>query len=520
MRLGWLGQVTAQVGSGSRAWRHAPFGVVLAAAIALRAVAGAGYPSMLWTGDSVVYVRSALTLTPAAHHPGGYPLLLWLLRPFHSFTAVVAAQALLGLLTGVMVYALVWWAARTAWPHRLRRCQLLGCAAAAPALFDGDRLQLEHLLVSDELFGFLVMAAMTALLWRRPVTLRSAGLSGLLVGCAAVTRTAGLPLIAVIVAGIVVIGVTGGIAGRPRMARGGEWRRLGAGVTVATVAFLAPVTAYMTWFHSHHGEFGFNKHGAVWLYGRTAAFADCARIKPSPDLAVLCPSRPPKDRRIASPVYAAMFSKESPFRRVGGIYGPRSNELARRFASAAIKAQPVDYLRVVVRDTLRAFVPGHPPYPTTWTEAKYHFPKRARGALNTAAAVGQSQLADAYGGAGGQTRVVPPYARWVRAYQARFYLPGPALAALMLAGAVGIAAELVARVRLRRQGVQRPGEPGPGVAALPPWLMAVALLVIPAATADYDHRYVLPVIPLACLAAALTLIAHTRETDRVGGAAR
>lgn len=483
-------------------WRHALFGAVLVAAIVLRTVAAAGYPSMLWTGDSAVYVRGALTLRPGAHHPGGFSMLLWLLRPFHSFTAVVAAQAVLGVLTGVMVYALVWRAARTRWPHRLWFPQAVGCAAAAPALFDGDRLQLEHLVVSDVLFGFLVMAAVTTLLWRRPVTCLSAGLAGLLTGFAGVTRTAGLALILVVVTVIVVMGS----AGASRQSPG----RLATAVATAVGAFLVPVIAHMAWFHSHYGEFGFNRHGAVWLYGRTAAFADCARIKPAPDLAVLCPRWPPADRRIASPVYAAMFSKESPFRRVGGIYGPRSNDLARRFASSALKTQPVDYLRVVVRDTLRAFEPGHPPYPTTWTEAKYHFPKPTPSALNSAAAVRHTRLAAAYGGTTGDTRIVEPYARRIRGYQARFYLPGPALAGLTLIGLVGIAAGCLARIRQRR----RPSDHEGGDVVLP-WLMASALLVIPAATADYDHRYVLPVIPLACLAAALTLIPRTPRPNQL-----
>ncbi|MEU4544521.1 hypothetical protein [Nonomuraea dietziae] len=498
---------------GRWAWRHALFAGVLAAAATLRIVAAAGYPSMLWTGDSVVYVRAALTLTPAAHHPGGYPILLWLLRPLHGFTAVVAAQAVMGLLTGVMVYALVWRAARARWPHRFWLPQALGCATSIPVLLDGDRLQLEHLLVADELFAFLVMSAVTVLLWRRPVPRWSAGAAGLLAGCAAVTRFVGLPLILVIVAGLVVMGLNGGGAG------GGASRRRASGltVTVAVGAFLVPVTTYMAWFHSHYGEWGFNRHGAVWLYGRTAAFADCARIKPGPDLAVLCPKRPPSDPRIASPVYAAMFSEESPFHRIGGIYGPRSNDLARRFVRAAITAQPVDYLRVVAGDTLRAFAPGRPPYPTTWTAAKYRFPKSARTALNTAAAVRQTELAAAYGGATGVTRVVQPYARWVRAYQARLSLPGPALAVLMLVPVIGVAAR---RRQRRRHGTEagargRGGE-GRGGEVLTAWLMAGALLVIPAASADYDPRYVLPAIPLACLAAALTLIPRTPTPEHPG----
>ncbi|MFB9492524.1 hypothetical protein ACFQHS_28040 [Nonomuraea dietziae] len=491
---------------GRWAWRHALFAGVLVAAATLRIVAAAGYPSMLWTGDSAVYVRAALTLTPAAHHPGGYPILLWLLRPLHGFTAVVAAQAVMGLLTGVMVYALVWRAARARWPHRPWLPQALGCAASIPVLLDGDRLQLEHLLVSDELFAFLVMSAVTVLLWRSPVPRWSAGAAGLLAGCAAVTRIVGLPLILVIAAGLVMTGLNG--------AGAGAWRRRASGLTVivAVGAFLVPVTAYMAWFHSHYGEWGFNRHGAVWLYGRTAAFADCARIKPAPDLAVLCPKRPPSDPRIASPVYAAMFSKESPFRRIGGIYGPRSNDLARRFLWAAIKAQPGDYLRVVARDTLRAFEPGRSPYPTTWTEAKYHFPKSARRALNSAAAVRQTELAEAYGGATGVTLVVQPYARWVRAYQARLSLPGPALAVLMLIPVVGVAA----RWRQRRRPGTEAGARGRDGEALTAWLMAGALLVIPAASADYDPRYVLPAIPLACLAAALTLIPRTPAPERPG----
>jgi len=36
-----------------------------------------------------------------------------------------------------------------------------------------------------------------------------------------------------------------------------------------------------------------------------------------------------------------------------------------------------------------------------------------------------------------------------------------------------------------------------------PWVTAAALLVAPIAVADFDYRYLIPVIPFACLAAGL-----------------
>ncbi|WP_242676321.1 hypothetical protein [Streptosporangium minutum] len=71
------------------------------------------------------------------------------------------------------------------------------------------------------------------------------------------------------------------------------------------------------------------------------------------------------------------------------------------------------------------------------------------------------------------------------AYQYPAYLRGPLLGAILLVGAAGAV--------LRRR------------AALLPWAVAAALLVGPVAVLDFDHRYVLPVVPVACLAAALAI---------------
>ena len=52
-----------------------------------------------------------------------------------------------------------------------------------------------------------------------------------------------------------------------------------------------------------------------------------------------------------------------------------------------------------------------------------------------------------------------------------------------------------------------------GGEALLPWTISLALVVIPAATAEFDYRYVLVAVPFACLAAAMAFSPGTAGGD-------
>jgi hypothetical protein len=84
------------------------------------------------------------------------------------------------------------------------------------------------------------------------------------------------------------------------------------------------------------------------------------------------------------------------------------------------------------------------------------------------------------------TRLAQPWARFTDVYQRVVFLPGPVFALVMLAGLAGLLAH-------RRRSVD---------AALL-WLAAVAMMVLPTAEHEYTYRYVVPAVPLACIAAAL-----------------
>ncbi|MCP2335348.1 hypothetical protein [Actinomadura rupiterrae] len=469
---------------------HWVFAAALVLGALLRLVALFGYPTVFWFGDSGTYLKSALHFTPSPLRPSGYSLMLWFLHPFHDFRLVVAVQNLLGLGTAVLLYAVTWRWTSSRWPGRPWAAGLLSTAVAVPVLFDAYQIQLEHMLMSDVLFEFLAVAAVAALLWRRRVTWRLGLLAGVLLAAAALTRTVGIPLLFIAVAYLAVRNLADRLAerraagaelseGTQRQAAGrlARWRPLGAMVAI----FAVLLCGYASWYDEAHGRFELSATNGFFFYGRTAAFADCAKIKPPPSLAGLCHDWK-HDMPGVAPGYAALWGPRSPFRTMpDGVADEEGNRRASRFAQAAIAAQPGDYLSRGLRDTARSFSWGRSDYPTSWTVREYRFPSRhwqPKSAVKPARAYGRGTAAP---------RIVEPFAGWMRAYQKVVFLPGALLGVLLLVGLAGVAR------RARDWG---------GVALLP-WATGFALLIVPPFSADFDYRYLLPVVPFAALAAAL-----------------
>jgi hypothetical protein len=116
---------------------------------------------------------------------------------------------------------------------------------------------------------------------------------------------------------------------------------------------------------------------------------------------------------------------------------------------------------------------------------------------------------------GSQPSIVAPWSLMLRAYQKVFYLRGPFLFLFLLVGAVGVWLGIRRRTRI-------PGA-GWGGLALLPWLVGVALIVLPPMTAGFSYRYVQAAIPAVCLAAGLafcgrgSLITWLRGLKRAKG---
>jgi hypothetical protein len=106
-----------------------------------------------------------------------------------------------------------------------------------------------------------------------------------------------------------------------------------------------------------------------------------------------------------------------------------------------------------------------------------------------------SSEAHAYEDGNARTRIIDPYAESIRGYQKFVHLPGTMLGGIVIVGLAGMIP------MWRRWG----GE------AFLPWITGTGLLLVPPATAEFDYRYVLPTVPLLCIAAALTFSREPRE---------
>ncbi|WP_230421340.1 glycosyltransferase family protein [Actinomadura soli] len=450
--------------------RHPAFSVIIATAALLRLIAMLGYQPVMFFNDSFDYLHVATDPYPHPLRPDGYAFLLLVLKPFHSFVLVAAVQHLMGLAMGVMIYALL-----------RRRFRLPGwgaALAAAPVLLDAYQLQLEHLVLSDTMFTFLVMSAVTLLLWRDRPSWKIAAAVGLIVGLAWLTRSVGMPVLLGVLVYMLI-------------------RRSGWKIMAATLAAcMLPVLAYMGWYKADSDKFAITESNGIFLYARVYKFADCHQMK---DLPVseypLCTE--PANRLPNS--QDGIWNAQSPLNRYTGTrFSPENNALGNDFAKRAILAQPLDYLQVVAHDFFRVFRWERTVFPDPATYTQYEFENKSRPLPEWHMPGGgiASAEARAYERGEARTQVVEPFAGAARGYQDVFYLRGTMIGLILLTGLAGL-------VPLWRRF---------GGEALLPWTLATGLLLAPAATAEFDYRYVLPAIPLAALAAGAAFRPEARTT--------
>ncbi|MBO0806040.1 MAG: hypothetical protein J2P25_23580 [Nocardiopsaceae bacterium] len=492
--------------------RHKLFSWALAAGAVLRLLAVLGYPGALWfAGDSYVYLGAALRPQPNLSKTTGYSFFLRLLLPFHSLTLVVVAQHLMGLADAVMIYALL---------RRANVSKKWATIASLPMLLDGYVIENEHLIMTEALFTFLLMASLTIVLWKPRLSAWKALVVGLLLGYAAIVRTDGV-IVLVIFPLFVLI-------------RGWAWKTVAGWVSavVMCAGILIPVGAYANWFHSSTGQYGMTMSTGFYLWGRTSSFADCAVIKPTGEQAKVCPEQaivdrtPPGDYIWHAPyVHQDMNSictivkgsKEC------GPVSPAGNSLLTSFAIHAVEAQPLQYAKTVVLDTLLSFGFPRIAYPGAGTTYYYDFHVHYKTATYNVLPPNEKDHEWIPGGTaysdwmsyGHQAPGVldPVFAYPILVYQRIVFTWGPLLALIFLIGLGGVFA-----IRRRGWSVKRAWDVRPlrvrwevrGTSMLP-WITAVALLVFPIAIADFDYRYLIPALPFACAAAGLAFAPPKRK---------
>jgi hypothetical protein len=453
-------------------WRdHRLFTILVALSLVPRVLAALAFRPALLTSDSFLYMDEAARGTLGQIRPSGYSLLLDVLQPLpHTLLAVTTVQHVMGIGLAVIVYGLLRHWGLPGWGASL---------AAAATLFDPREIALESYILPDTLYNLMLLLAVALLLTKRTPRWWQCALAGLFVAYACVLRGNGLPL-AVIFAVFVLIRRVG-------------WRA----VTAAAAAFAVPLLWYVLTFHAAYGQYNITDSDGIFLWSRTTSFANCAIIKPSSELAPLCPNR---EKSVApsgpTPAWSvnALLGASTPayylwapdawwrHDKYPGINN-YNNKLGLHFAIDAIEAQPLDYLRVTARDVMLVFVRNDRPL----THATMSFtvtPHIAR--LPSFYAADEYR----YAGTRSNTYLVQPFAYFLLLYQEPVYFPGIAFFLAVVAGLVG---------------VLRKWRDWGGIAALP-WALAAASIVLPAMLTQALYRYTIVAIPLACIAAGLAFV--------------
>jgi hypothetical protein len=288
---------------------------------------------------------------------------------------------------------------------------------------------------------------------------------------------------------------------------GEGWRRRLAAAAAATLGFAVPVAGYATWFHHDHGVYALTEFGGKSLYLRTAGFVDCSALSVPQYQRVLCPPEP-RGRRLDPRYYGWHDPATIPSLRPPA--GTTRYQAMQQFALAAVRAQPIDYARIVLRDFMLNFDLSRRDrfeYDTAhkWQFRSWLHPPRARVLSRRL----QEMIRRDYAEHGGeQLTVRQPFARALVAYQWVGYTPGPVLFGCLLLGLIG------------GMGIGPAGRSGMRSICLLLTVTGAALLLVPAATAEFIWRYQLPALALLPGGAALayTALLRGRQVSQQAGA--
>jgi hypothetical protein len=430
---------------------------VAGGAVLLRFAAFLAYrPAFLGYPDTTFYLAAANH--GQAEDPfrtGGYPALL---RVVHSLgiSGTVMLQHLLGMATAALFYLTLRRLGASRW------ASLFGGGAVALC---GSQVLIEHALLSEAPFTFLLAAALYAAVRSLDDGIGWALAGGMLVGAAVPIRLVALGVIPVLALWLLVVS--------PR-------RRVLTFVAFGLTAAAIPVA----WGIVND----YTRTGAYNLYGRVGPFADCSKFDPPSSTSMLCIKAPVEQRRST---YHYIFTGGSPavayFGHPQGYPEPTPDDVdrIRRFSRAAVVGQPVDYTRTVAKDMFRYIAPSWwAPPPGDANQ----MPEELSQYYTTPGWSGAGlSRAQGYYGSDVELRSNGTLLEGLRQYERLTRLTGLLFLALLVPG---VAALFLCRGRVRA-----------GAALM--LATGVVLLLVPAATIFYDYRFAIPAV--GCFAAAAAL---------------
>ncbi len=325
------------------------------------------HPALIGWTDTYTYLSTARgPLFQAQWTTAGYPIFLRVLHIiWPRLILATIVQHVLGVLGGVLLFDAV------------RRAGLprgIGLVPAAVVIMSGFEIVLEHAILTDAPFAFLVNIGLwcTVRAWSGRWWWSFA--AGVCLGFGADDREIGLLVLPVAACGVC-LAPRNALASacesvRPRLRAAARvlrvdrvsaahpiasWR--GGAVAALLCGALTPILPFLYAHEQAVGNFDFTTSGAVDFYGRVAPWVDCSKFTPPAGTAKLCPSQPVRDR---TGFEFWVFGADSPIVEAYGGTGitPAQNAKVQAFALAAIEAQPLTYLGRVARDLVRLVDPS------------------------------------------------------------------------------------------------------------------------------------------------------------------